>query len=236
MRLSRYFLPILRENPKEAEIVSHRLMLRAGMIRQESAGIYAWLPLGLRVLDKINAIVREEQNRSGAIELLMPTIQSADLWRESGRYDAYGKEMLRLKDRHDRDMLYGPTNEEMITDIFRSYVRSYKDLPLNLYHIQWKFRDEVRPRFGVMRSREFLMKDAYSFDLDQAGVECALGADVEAVELDAIDGLHLGRPRLGGLDPRRQRTACAAHGDKTRDNRRKTRLHDTRHQRHDAAF
>lgn len=169
MRLSRYFLPILRETPKEADIVSHRLMLRAGLIRQESAGIYAWLPFGLRVLNKINAIVREEQNRSGAIELLMPTIQSADLWRESGRYDAYGKEMLRIVDRHDRDMLFGPTNEEMITEIFRATIRSYKDLPLNLYHIQWKFRDEVRPRFGVMRSREFLMKDAYSFDLDQAG-------------------------------------------------------------------
>ncbi|HZH12555.1 MAG TPA: proline--tRNA ligase [Microvirga sp.] len=169
MRLSRYFLPILRETPKEAEIVSHRLMLRTGMIRQEAAGIYAWLPLGLRVLNKVNAIVREEQNRSGAIELLMPTIQSADLWRESGRYDAYGKEMLRIQDRHEREMLFGPTNEEMITEIFRGYVRSYKDLPLNLYHIQWKFRDEVRPRFGVMRSREFLMKDAYSFDLDQAG-------------------------------------------------------------------
>ena len=169
MRLSRYFMPILRETPKEAEIVSHRLMLRAGLIRQQAAGSYTWLPLGLRVLDKVNAIIREEQNRSGAVELLMPTIQSADLWRESGRYDAYGKEMLRIKDRHERDMLYGPTNEEMITDIFRSYVKSYKDLPLNLYHIQWKFRDEVRPRFGVMRSREFLMKDAYSFDLDQAG-------------------------------------------------------------------
>ena len=169
MRLSRYFLPILKETPKEAEIVSHRLMLRAGMIRQEAAGIYAWLPLGLRVLHKICAIVREEQNRSGAIEVLMPTIQSADLWRESGRYDDYGKEMLRIRDRHERDMLFGPTNEEMITEIFRANVRSYKDLPLNLYHIQWKFRDEVRPRFGVMRSREFLMKDAYSFDLDAAG-------------------------------------------------------------------
>ena len=169
MRLSRYFLPILREPPREAEIVSHRLMLRAGMMRQEAAGIYAFLPLGLRVLQKICQIVREEQDRSGAIELLMPTIQSADLWRESGRYDAYGKEMLRIKDRHERDMLYGPTNEEMITEIFRAYVRSYKDLPLNLYHIQWKFRDEVRPRFGLMRGREFLMKDAYSFDLDQAG-------------------------------------------------------------------
>jgi len=169
MRLSRYFLPTLRETPKEAEIVSHRLMLRAGMMRQEAAGIYAFLPLGLRVLKKIEQIVREEQNRSGAIELLMPTIQSADLWRESGRYDAYGKEMLRIKDRHERDMLYGPTNEEMITEIVRAYVRSYKDLPLNLYHIQWKFRDEVRPRFGLMRGREFLMKDAYSFDIDQAG-------------------------------------------------------------------
>jgi len=169
MRLSRYFMPIARETPKEAEIVSHRLMLRAGMIRQEAAGIYAWLPLGLRVLTKISAIVRQEQDRAGAVELLMPTIQSAELWRESGRYDDYGKEMLRIKDRHERDMLYGPTNEEMITEIFRAYVRSYKDLPLNLYHIQWKFRDEVRPRFGVMRSREFLMKDAYSFDLDAAG-------------------------------------------------------------------
>jgi prolyl-tRNA synthetase len=173
MRLSRYFLPISRENPKEAEIVSHRLMLRAGMIRQEGAGIYAFLPLGLRVLQKICAIVREEQNRSGALELLMPTLQSAELWRESGRYDAYGKEMLRIKDRHERDLLYGPTNEEMITEIFRAYVRSYKDLPLNLYHIQTKFRDEVRPRFGLMRGREFLMKDAYSFDLDQKGARHA---------------------------------------------------------------
>ncbi len=165
MRLSRYFLPVLKETPKEAEIVSHQLMLRAGLVRQGSAGIYAWLPLGLRVLNKVNAIIREEQNRAGAIELLMPTIQSADLWRESGRYDAYGKEMLRFQDRHERDMLFGPTNEEMITTIFRTYAKSYRDLPLNLYHIQWKFRDEVRPRFGVMRSREFLMKDAYSFDL-----------------------------------------------------------------------
>ncbi|MBV9754687.1 MAG: proline--tRNA ligase [Hyphomicrobiales bacterium] len=169
MHLSRYFLPILRETPKDAEIVSHRLMLRAGMVRQESAGIYAWLPFGLRVMAKIAQIVREEQNRSGALELLMPTLQSAELWRESGRYDAYGKEMLRITDRHERDMLYGPTNEEMITEIFRAYVRSYKHLPLNLYHIQWKFRDEIRPRFGTMRSREFLMKDAYSFDLDQEG-------------------------------------------------------------------
>ncbi len=167
MRLSRYFLPILKETPKEAEIVSHRLMLRAGMIRQQSAGIYSWLPLGLKVLRKIERIVEEEQARAGAVQLLMPTIQSADLWRESGRYDAYGKEMLRITDRHERDMLFGPTNEEMITDIFRGYVRSYKDLPLNLYHIQWKFRDEVRPRFGIMRGREFLMKDAYSFDIDK---------------------------------------------------------------------
>jgi len=171
MRLSRYFLPILKENPKEAEIVSHRLMLRTGMIRQQSQGIYSWLPLGKRVLDKVNRIIREEQNRSGAIELLMPTLQSADLWRESGRYDAYGKEMLRIKDRQDREMLYGPTNEEMITEIFRSYVKSYKNLPLNLYHIQLKFRDEVRPRFGTMRSREFLMKDAYSFDIDKESAE-----------------------------------------------------------------
>jgi prolyl-tRNA synthetase len=173
MRLSQYFLPSLRETPKEADIASHRLMLRAGMIRQEAAGIYSFLPLGLRVLQKVCAIVREEQDRAGAIELLMPTLQSAELWRESGRYEAYGKEMLRIKDRHDRDMLYGPTNEEMITAIFRNYVHSYKDLPLNLYHIQWKFRDEVRPRFGVMRAREFLMKDAYSFDLDLAGAKHA---------------------------------------------------------------
>ncbi|HZP20187.1 MAG TPA: proline--tRNA ligase, partial [Bauldia sp.] len=173
MRLSRYFLPILRETPKEAEIISHRLMLRAGLIRQQAAGIYSWLPLGERVLARIGQIVREEQNRSGAIEILMPTIQPADLWRESGRYDDYGKEMLRIKDRHERDMLYGPTNEEMVTEIFRSYVRSYRDLPLNLYHIQWKFRDEVRPRFGVMRGREFLMKDAYSFDLDRETARAA---------------------------------------------------------------
>jgi prolyl-tRNA synthetase len=168
MRLSRYFLPILRETPKEAEIVSHRLMLRAGMLRQEAAGIYAFLPLGLRVLKKIEQIVREEQNRAGAIELLMPTLQLADLWRESERYDAYGPEMLRITDRHERELLYGPTNEEMITEIFRGYVRSYRELPKILYHIQWKFRDEQRPRFGVMRGREFLMKDAYSFDVDEA--------------------------------------------------------------------
>src|SRR5467141_2589709 len=168
MRLSEYFLPLMRENPSEAQIVSHRLMLRAGMIRQSSAGIYSWLPLGLRVLKKVERIVREEQDRAGAQEILMPTVQPAELWRESGRYDDYGKEMLRIRDRHDRDMLYGPTNEEMITEIFRAAVRSYKDLPLNLYHIQWKFRDEQRPRFGVMRGREFLMKDAYSFDIDEA--------------------------------------------------------------------
>ncbi len=165
MRLSRFFMPVLRDVPKEAEILSHQLMLRTGMIRQASAGIYSWLPMGFRVLKKIEQIVREEQNRAGAIEVLMPTIQSADLWRESGRYEAYGKEMLRFPDRHDREMLYGPTNEELITAIFRDGVKSYKDLPRNLYHIQWKFRDEVRPRFGVMRGREFLMKDAYSFDL-----------------------------------------------------------------------
>src|SRR5438067_7300853 len=169
MRMSQYFLPTMKENPSEAQIVSHRLMLRAGLIRQTSAGIYAWLPLGFRVLKNIERIVREEQDASGAQEVLMPTIQSAELWRESGRYDAYGPEMLRIKDRHDRDMLFGPTNEEMITVLFRDGVKSYRDLPKNLYHIQWKFRDEVRPRFGVMRGREFLMKDNYSFDIDKAG-------------------------------------------------------------------
>ena len=168
MRLSRYFLPVLKETPSEAQIVSHRLMLRAGMIRQEAAGIYAWLPLGLRVLKKVEAIVREEMDRAGAVECLMPTLQLADLWRESGRYDAYGPEMLRITDRHERELLYGPTNEEMVTEIFRASVKSYKDLPMSLYHIQWKFRDEQRPRFGVMRGREFLMKDAYSFDVDEA--------------------------------------------------------------------
>lgn len=167
MRLSQYFLPVLKENPKEAQIVSHRLMLRAGIIQQSSAGIYSWLPLGLKVLSKIEQIVREEQDASGAHEIKMPTIQPAELWQESGRYDDYGLEMLRVKDRHDRDMLYGPTNEEQVTDICRAHVKSYKSLPLNLYHIQWKFRDEVRPRFGVMRGREFLMKDAYSFDLSK---------------------------------------------------------------------
>jgi len=173
MRLSRYFMPVLKEAPADAQIVSHQLMLRAGMIRQEAAGIYAWLPLGFRVLKKVEQIVREEMNRAGAIELLMPTLQLADLWRESGRYDAYGPEMLRITDRHERELLYGPTNEEMITEIFRAYVKSYKDLPLNLYHQQWKFRDERRPRFGVMRGREFLMKDAYSFDIDEAGARKA---------------------------------------------------------------
>src|SRR6202049_292183 len=171
MRLSEYFLPLLRENPSEAQIVSHRLMLRAGMIRQSSAGIYSWLPLGLKVLRKVEQIVREEQDASGALEVLMPTIQPAELWQESGRYEDYGKEMLRITDRHERAMLYGPTNEEQITDIFRTSVKSYRDLPKNLYHIQWKFRDEVRPRFGVMRGREFLMKDNYSFDLDAAGAK-----------------------------------------------------------------
>ena len=166
MRLSRYFLPVLKENPAEAQIVSHRLMLRAGMIKQAQAGIYSWLPLGFKVLRKIENIVHEEQQRAGHIPLLMPTMQSADLWRESGRYDDYGEEMLRITDRHGRDMLFGPTNEELITDIFRSHVSSYKDLPLTLYQIQWKFRDEIRPRFGVMRGREFLMKDGYNFDMD----------------------------------------------------------------------
>ena len=165
MRLSKYFLPVSKEAPSDAAIVSHQLMLRTGMVRQNGAGIYTWLPLGLRVLKKIEQIVREEMNRAGAVEILMPTLQQADLWRESGRYEAYGKEMLRITDRHDRDMLFGPTNEELVTDVFRSYVKSYKQLPLNLYHQQWKFRDEIRPRFGVMRGREFMMKDAYSFDL-----------------------------------------------------------------------
>jgi prolyl-tRNA synthetase len=169
MRSSRAFLPVLKESPADAQIVSHKLMLRAGLVRQTAAGIYAWLPLGFRVLKKIEQIVREEQDRAGAQEMLMPTLQSADLWRESGRYDAYGPEMLRIRDRHDREILYGPTNEEMITTLFRDEVKSYRDLPRMLYHIQWKFRDEVRPRFGVMRGREFLMKDAYSFDLDEAG-------------------------------------------------------------------
>jgi len=169
LRVSRYFLPVLKESPSDAQIVSHKLMLRAGLVRQTAAGIYAWLPIGYRVLQKIEQIVREEQDRAGAIEMLMPTIQAADLWRESGRYDAYGPEMLRIRDRHDREMLYGPTNEEMLTALVRDELKSYRELPRTLYHIQWKFRDEVRPRFGVMRGREFLMKDAYSFDLDEAG-------------------------------------------------------------------
>ncbi len=173
MRLSQYFLPLLKETPKEAQIASHRLMLRAGMIQQSSAGIYSWLPFGKRVLDRIATIVREEQDRAGALEILMPTIQPAEIWRESGRYDDYGAEMLRITDRHERDMLFGPTNEEQVTDIFRSHVRSYKSMPMNLYHIQWKFRDEVRPRFGIMRGREFLMKDAYSFDIDANGARVA---------------------------------------------------------------
>ena len=171
MKLSNYLLPILKENPSEAKIKSHQLMLRSGMIRQSSSGIYSWLPLGLKVLKNIENIVRQEQNKAGAIELLMPTIQSAEIWKESGRYDGYGKEMLRIKDRHERDMLYGPTNEELITQIFRDNVKSYKNLPLILYHIQWKFRDEIRPRFGVMRCREFLIKDTYSFDLNKQDAE-----------------------------------------------------------------
>ena len=169
MRLSRYFLPVLKETPAEAQIASHRLMLRAGMIKQAAAGIYSWLPMGYRVLRRVERIVHEEQQRAGHIPLLMPTLQPADLWRESGRYDAYGAEMLRIRDRGERDLLYGPTNEEMITDIFRSHVTSYRELPLTLYHVQWKFRDEVRPRFGVMRGREFLMKDGYTFDVDREG-------------------------------------------------------------------
>ncbi|PZU47734.1 MAG: proline--tRNA ligase [Sphingomonas sp.] len=180
MLLSRYLLPVMKETPADAQIVSHQLMLRAGLIRQTAAGIYAWLPLGLRVLDRIADIVRREQNRAGAIELLMPTIQSADLWRQSGRYDAYGPEMLRFQDRGGREMLYGPTNEEMITAIFRDCVKSYRDLPRTLYHVQWKFRDEVRPRFGVMRGREFLMKDAYSFDMDEEGGRASYDAQFTA--------------------------------------------------------
>jgi prolyl-tRNA synthetase len=180
MRLSRFFMPLLKETPADAQIVSHQLMLRAGLVRQTSAGIYAWLPLGHRVLAKIADIVRREQDRAGAIELLMPTIQSAELWRQSARYDAYGPEMLRFKDRHEREMLYGPTNEEMITAIFAGAAKSYRDLPRTLYHIQWKFRDEVRPRFGVMRGREFLMKDAYSFDIDEAGAHQSYNAQFEA--------------------------------------------------------
>ena len=167
MRYTQYFMPTLKENPAEAQILSHRFMLRAGMIRQSAAGIYTWLPLANRVLSKISTIIREEHDRAGCMEVIMPTIQSAELWKESGRYEAYGKEMLRIKDRHDRELLYGPTAEEVITDIFRTYVKSYKDLPKMFYNIQWKFRDEIRPRFGVMRGREFLMKDNYSFDIDQ---------------------------------------------------------------------
>lgn len=190
MRLSQYFLPVTKEAPSEAAIVSHQLMLRAGMIRQSGAGIYSWLPLGFRVLKKIEQIVREEMDRAGAVEMLMPTLQQADLWRESGRYDAYGAEMLRITDRHERDMLYGPTNEELITDIFRSYVKSYKQLPLNLYHQQWKFRDEIRPRFGVMRGREFLMKDAYSFDVDEASARISYQR-MFAAYLNTFDRLGL---------------------------------------------
>lgn len=180
MLLSRYLLPVSKETPAGAEIVSHQLMLRAGLVRQTAAGIYAWLPLGLAVLDRIARIVRREQDRAGALEMLMPTIQSAELWRQSGRYEAYGPEMLRFADRHGREMLYGPTNEEMVTALFRECARSYRDLPRTLYHVQWKFRDEVRPRFGVMRGREFLMKDAYSFDLDEAGGRASYDAQFTA--------------------------------------------------------
>ena len=167
MLWSNYFIPTQKENPSDAKIPSHQLMIRSGMIKQESAGIYSWLPLGLKVLKNIENIIREEQVRAGAIEILMPTLQSADLWNESGRYDGYGEEMLRVTDRHSRVLIYGPTNEEQVTEIFRKYIKSYKNLPLNLFHIQWKFRDEIRPRFGVMRGREFLMKDSYSFDLNE---------------------------------------------------------------------
>jgi prolyl-tRNA synthetase len=171
MKLSQYFLPTLKENPVDATIVSHQLMIRAGMIRQTASGIYTWLPLGLKVLRKVEKIIRDEMDKAGALEVLMPTIQPAELWQESGRYDAYGKEMLRIKDRHDRDILYGPTHEEVITDIFRKNVTSYKDLPKNFYQIHWKFRDEIRPRFGLMRGREFLMKDSYSFDIDEVSAK-----------------------------------------------------------------
>ncbi|MED5339119.1 MAG: proline--tRNA ligase, partial [Pseudomonadota bacterium] len=173
MKISNFFLPTLKQIPSDAQIPSHKLMLRSGMIRQEGAGIYTWLPLGLRVLKKIENIIREEHNQAGINEILMPTIQSADIWKESGRYEDYGKEMLRIKDRNKREMLYGPTNEEMITAILRSYIKSYKELPISLYHIQWKFRDEIRPRFGVMRCREFLMKDAYSFDLNHEAAKAS---------------------------------------------------------------
>ena len=208
MRLSRYFMPTIKEIPAEAQIASHRLMLRAGMIRQSSAGIYSWLPLGFRVLKRIEQIVREEMDAAGCLEVLMPTIQPADLWRESGRYDDYGPEMLRIKDRHDRDMLYGPTNEEQITEIFRNAVKSYRDLPRNLYHIQWKFRDEIRPRFGIMRGREFYMKDAYSFDIDFAAakrsynkmfVSYLVGLLVRN-DVDAVP-VHVGSATVLGGDP-----------------------------------
>ena len=166
MYISKSFIPILKNNPSEAKIKSHQLMLRVGMIKQSSAGIYSWLPMGFKVMKKIEQIVREEQDKIGAQEILMPTIQSSEIWKESGRYEDYGEEMLRIKDRQNREMLYGPTNEELVTDIFRSSIKSYKSLPQLLYHIQWKFRDEIRPRFGIMRCREFFMKDAYSFDVN----------------------------------------------------------------------
>ena len=180
MRLTQYFLPTLKETPADAQIASHRLMLRAGMVTQVTSGIYSWLPLGLRVLQKIQQIVREEQDRAQSLEVLMPTIQPAELWHTSGRYEDYGKEMLRIKDRHDREMLYGPTAEEVITDIFARFIKSYKDLPKRFYNIQWKFRDEIRPRFGVMRGREFLMKDNYSFDLDMEGAKKSYQAMLDA--------------------------------------------------------
>jgi prolyl-tRNA synthetase len=220
MRLSQYFLPILREDPKEAEIVSHRLMLRPAWCARSRPASTPGCRWVYRVLKKIEQIVREEQDRAGAIEVLMPTIQSADLWRRSGRYDGYGKEMLRITDRHDRDMLYGPTNEEMITDIFRSGVQSYKDLPRNLYHIQWKFRDEVRPRFGVMRGREFLMKDAYSFDLDAQAARHSYNKmfvsylrtfarmGLKAIPDARRDRPHRRRPEPRVPDPRRHRGKC----------------------------
>ncbi len=241
MRLTQYFLPVLKETPAEAQIASHRLMLRAGMIRQASAGIYSWLPLGYRVLRRIETIVHEEQQRAGHIPLLMPTLQSADLWRESGRYDDYGAEMLRIKDRHERDLLYGPTNEELITDIFRSAVGSYKDLPLTLYHIQWKFRDELRPRFGVMRGREFLMKDGYNFDLTKDDALHAynrhmvsyirtyerMGLKAIPMRADSRADRRRRHPRVPGAGPDRRKRGVLRPGGHRPDARRPRRSTST---------
>ena len=230
MRWSQAFLPVLKESPADAQIVSHKLMLRAGLVRQTAAGIYAWLPLGFRVLKKIEQIVREEQDRAGAIELLMPTLQSADLWRQSGRYDAYGPEMLRIKDRHDREILYGPTNEEMITALFAAEAKSYRDLPRTLYHIQWKFRDEVRPRFGVMRGREFLMKDAYSFDLDEAGARLSYYTPDAGLSAHLPAHGHQGGADEGRLGADRRRSQSRVH--RARPDRRERSLLRRRLRRH----